>query len=239
MCGRYVITSPLEGLRALFDFEESPNLAPRYNAAPGQDLPVVRRTETGRNALAALRWGLIPSWSKDAAAGYKMINARSETAADKPSFRSAFKQRRCLVPADGWYEWVKDESGKQPYLIRLADDRPFAFAGLWESWRGEDERPIETFTILTTQAAPSIEGLHHRMPCVLDDSAARAAWTAPDASAAALAALLRPYSGALSHHPVARAVGNVRNDDPSLIEPATIETQEPAPRADGGQMSLL
>lgn len=133
MCGRYTLTSPLEGVRQLFDFIERPNLAPRYNIAPTQDVAAVRLGDDGKRHFVQLRWGLIPSWAKDAAIGARLINARAESVAEKPSFRRAFAKRRCLLPADGFYEWKTEKGAKQPYRITMADGRPFAFAGLWEA----------------------------------------------------------------------------------------------------------
>jgi len=136
MCGRYSLTTPVEGLRQVFGFLERPNLAPRYNVAPSQDIAAVRLGEDGERHFAQLRWGLIPSWAKEAKIGYKMINARAETVAEKPAFRAAFKKRRCLILADGFYEWQKQAAGpKQPYRIARRDGAAFAFAGLWERWR--------------------------------------------------------------------------------------------------------
>ncbi len=230
MCGRYSITTPVEALRRAFEFDERLNLAPRYNTAPTQSLPVVRLTgsgqteagqkEAGRRALALLSWGLIPAWAKDAAIGARLINARSESVAAKPSFRAAFRHRRCLVPADGFFEWKADpDTGrKQPFHIHAPDHSVFAFAGLWEAWHGADG-PIESFTIITTDATARLRAIHDRMPVVLARDA-YAAWLASDAKAADLEPLLVPApEDALIATPVSTRVNQIANDDPACIAP--------------------
>jgi putative SOS response-associated peptidase YedK len=167
-----------------------------------------------------MRWGLVPAWSKDAAIGSRLINARAETVAEKPSFRSAYKSRRCLIPADGFYEWLKPESGpKQPYRITLAGGAPFAMAGLWERWeKAPDGTALETCTIITTAANEFVRPIHHRMPLILG-ATVHDAWldaaTPPDI----LSALPNPYDGALEAHAVSTRVNNPRNDDDACIEP--------------------
>ena len=170
MCGRFNLTTPTDSLRALFGFDEMPNLPPRYNIAPTQDVAVVRLAGAERRpAFALLRWGLIPAWAKDVSIGSRMINARAETVAEKPAFRNAFRRRRCLIPADGFYEWEKRPDGaKQPWRITLESGAPFAFAGLWEHWSGADGSEAESCTIVTTAAADSIARIHERMPVILD-----------------------------------------------------------------------
>lgn len=218
MCGRYSLTTPLEALRHVFAFEGSPNLAPRYNIAPTQGAPVLRRHPDGRLLCHELRWGLIPSWSKDMSGAARMINARAETAAEKPAFRAAFARHRCLVPADGFYEWEKLEGGrKQPWRVVMEDGGPFAFAGLWERWEHPDEGRIDSFTIITTDAAPQIAAIHDRMPVILDRDA-HDAWLDPAAERDDLQPLLRPNEGVTAYRVSAR-IGNVRNDDAGLIEP--------------------
>jgi putative SOS response-associated peptidase YedK len=164
MCGRYSLTTPTEALVALFAAGPLEGFSPRYNIAPTQLVPAVRMSE-GERAWAWLRWGLIPSWAKDPAIGNRMINARAETVADKPAFRAALRRRRCLLPADGFYEWEKRDGAKQPYHIALADRAPFAFAGLWEHWQGDEA--IESCTILTTAANRRLAPIHPRMPVIL------------------------------------------------------------------------
>lgn len=221
MCGRYSITTPVEAMQRLFRFEERPNLAPRYNVAPTQDAPVVRRGEAGPQ-LAMLRWGLVPFWARDPGGAARLINARGETLAQKPAFRDAFRRRRCVVPADGYYEWQTLPKGKQPWRIVTADGSPMAFAGLWEKWRNPsapDAPPLETFAIATTDASPDLAAIHDRMPVILD-SAGWQAWLDPMTAPATLQDLLRPAAtGSLRAYKVGARVGNVRNDDAELIKP--------------------
>jgi putative SOS response-associated peptidase YedK len=160
MCGRYSLTTAPEAMRTLFAFENLPNLAPRYNIAPTQLAPVVR-TRNGARELILMRWGLVPSWAKEVAIGARMINARADTIAEKPAFRDAFRERRCLVPADGFYEWRAENGRKQPFRVGLKGGRPFAFAGLWERWTAPEAarglvkgEAIETFTIVTRRISP-------------------------------------------------------------------------------------
>ena len=217
MCGRFTVRTPAHRLAEAFGVDLRANLAPRYNIAPTQQVAVLRG-----DGFSMLRWGLVPSWAKDPAIGSRMINARAETVAEKPSFRAAFRQRRCLVLADGFYEWQKRSGGvKQPYYIRLADDRPFAFAGLWERWRRPEGGDLETCTIITTEANDALRPIHERMPVILP-AADRAAWLDPGtAPREALQAMLRPYPGdAMTAFPISRLVNNVRNDEPACIEAA-------------------
>lgn len=229
MCGRYSLTSPLESVRRLFDVAGGGNLAPRYNIAPTQLAPVVRLAEgaAGGRRLDPLTWGLVPAWAKDPSTGARLINARSETAAGKPSFRSAFRRRRCLVPADGFYEWKAEAGGKQPYRIAFRDDRPFAFAGLWEHWQGKDGAELESFTILTCEANALLRPLHARMPVILEPEA-HARWLDPDAGG--VADLLLPYAGeGLHFFPVSRRVNSPRHDDAECIRPLAEAEAPPAP----------
>ncbi|MDH3595076.1 MAG: SOS response-associated peptidase [Rhodospirillales bacterium] len=227
MCGRYSLTTPAEALRRVFGFLEQPNLAPAYNIAPTQAVAVLRLGADGMRHFARLRWGLVPAWAKDLSIGARMINARAESVADKPAFRSAFRQRRCLVMADGFYEWQKCPEGpKQPYRIALADGGPFGFAGLWESWtdKGSGET-VETCTIVTTEANELLTPIHHRMPVILAPEDV-AAWLDAAASPEAAQALLRPCPAAvLVAYPVSTRVNKVANDDPGVIAP--LEEQEP------------
>lgn len=238
MCGRYSLTTPIDGIRRLFGFDRIPNVPPRYNIAPTQAVMVVRAAtarqdfEKGQppapgvaRDVAFVRWGLIPSWAKDPSIGSKMINARAETVAEKPAFRTAFRRRRCLVPADSFYEWKKTGTGKQPVRIHFDDGGPFAFAGLWEDWTGADGSQVETCTIVTTDAAPDIEGIHHRMPVILD-SVDFETWMTGTQDAAAR--LMRPYRGPrrLRAEEISTLVNNVRNDGPELWSP-------PAPGEEG------
>lgn len=199
------------------------NVPVRYNVAPTQDVPVVRAVGGGGRELATPRWGLVPPWAKEASFGAKLINARAETVDRLPSFRAAFRRRRCLVAADGFYEWRKTEKGpKQPYLIELADGQPFAFAGLWERWeKSPDGRPLETCTIITTEANPLLRPIHDRMPAILAPASQDAwlDWEGFDVERAK--ALLNPYPAeAMAAHPVSPRVNDVKNDDPACIERA-------------------
>ncbi|HVM81646.1 MAG TPA: SOS response-associated peptidase [Stellaceae bacterium] len=226
MCGRYLLKSPVDALRRAFGFVEQPNLMPRYNIAPTQDAPVVRqrREPKGERTLQMLRWGLIPSWAKDTKMGAKLINARSESIAEKPSFRSAFRRRRCLVPADGFYEWRPEGTRKQPYLIARRDREPFAFAGLWERWTPKEGDAIDSFTIVTTDANALLRPLHLRMPVILaPEDCGR--WLDPDAVEGDLLPLLRPAPEKwLGYAPVSPRVNAASVDDPALIETTGAET---------------
>jgi putative SOS response-associated peptidase YedK len=226
MCGRYSITTPVEALARLFRFGGPlRNLPPRYNVAPTQQVPIVRRQHeglTGERDLAEVRWGLIPFWARNAPIGARMINVRAEGVADKPAFRRAFRQRRCLVPADGFYEWQKTGSSKQPWRITLKDGEPFAFAGLWERWeKAPDGVPVESCTIITAAANALVAKLHDRMPVILP-AHAYPAWLGEDSALLPeLRALLRPYpSEAMRAYRVSTAVNNVKNYGPECIEPA-------------------
>ncbi|MEQ8653965.1 MAG: SOS response-associated peptidase [Kiloniellales bacterium] len=228
MCGRYSITTAPEALRALFAFEEQPNLAPRFNVAPTQSVPVVRRDQEGRRRLSQLRWGLVPHWAKDLSIGAKMINARSETLAEKPSFRQAFARRRCLLAADGFYEWRAEQgpkAPKQPYRIEFPGRAPFAFAGLWERWGDREEGTrIDSVTIITTAANETLKPLHHRMPVILAPGDFEP-WLDPEAEQPALQELLRPYPdkdggyGDLSFYPVSTRLNKATNEEASLLDP--------------------
>lgn len=223
MCGRYTLTVSGDALAESFELPEIPELSPRYNIAPTQEVPAVRvEQEGGPRRLTPLRWGLIPFWADDPSIGNRMINARAETVTEKPSFRTSFKKRRCLVVADGFYEWKKAEGGaKQPYYIRLEDGEPFAFAGLWDRWQREGEE-IHSFTILTTQPNDLVKPLHNRMPVILPREAYDL-WLDPGVSDAdRLLPLLAPYDPeAMEAYPVSRYVNSPANDSPRCIEAAT------------------
>lgn len=220
MCGRYVLSVPGDLLASAFGLEEVPELAPRYNVAPSQVMPIVRGTEDRRRELAYARWGLVPHWAKEAAIGNRLINARAEGLADKPSFRDSFKRRRCLIPANGFYEWQKVGTKKQPWLLRLAGGAPFAFAGLWSSWTDPESREsLETFAIVTTEPNPLAARVHDRMPVILPD-AARATWLDPRAERERLLGLLAAYPAAeMEAFPVSTRVNSPANDDPACVEP--------------------
>jgi putative SOS response-associated peptidase YedK len=219
MCGRYAQYSPADAIADLFGATlEIEGGAPRYNAAPMQWLPVIRRRPSGERVLQTLRWGLLPSWAKDETIAARLINARAETLAEKPAFRAAYRARRCIVPADGFYEWAKRPDGKQPYFIHARDGAMLAFAGLWERWtRPEDEEVIDSFTIVTTEANPGLQPLHDRMPVILAPEVAEV-WLDRATDLARLSELLAPCpEQRLAIYPVSRAVGNVRNEGPELI----------------------
>lgn len=220
MCGRFTLTTPPEMVAELFELAESPELRPRYNIAPTQPVPVVRRDQTGPpRRLSLLRWGLVPGWANDPSIGSRMINARAETVAIKPAYRAAFRKRRCLVIADGFYEWSKlpGSKGKQPHYIRMRDGGPFAFAGLWERWTGPDRAVIDSCTLLTTAPNELIETLHNRMPAILGPRDYDA-WLDP--AAQRLEALLRPYpSDEMVASPVGTLVNDPANDTRACIAP--------------------
>ena len=220
MCGRYLATTPPEEIRRIFaTVNDTPNWQPTWNMAPSQNGPVVRlHPETGARHLDLLRWGLLPHWARgDPKKVRQPINARAETAATLPTFRSAFARRRCIVPIDGFYEWqATPEGGKQPYAIARADGGVMALAGLWEGWRGPDGETIRTYTVVTTTAADALGHLHERMPVILDEPD-WAAWLGE--SPGDPQALLRPSAAALRIWPVSARVNSVRNNGPELIEP--------------------
>ncbi len=212
MCGRFTLKTYATQLAKTFQVENAPDLTPRYNIAPTQDVAVVRLTKDGdQRELSLLRWGLIPSWAKDPKIGNRMINARGEAVSEKPSSRAAFKKRRCLILANGFYEWQKVDEKKQPYFIHQPDDEPFAFAGLWEYWAGEGQE-IQSCTIITTTANSLMEPLHDRMPVILAE-AAFPVWLVSDfQNKEALNNLLRPCDAdLLEAYPVKTVVNNPRN----------------------------
>jgi putative SOS response-associated peptidase YedK len=219
MCGRYTIRASKESLARLFGLDEFPEFQPRYNVAPTQAVPVVRiNQQSGAREAALVRWGLIPSWADDPKIGNRMINARAETAASKPAFRGPFRTRRCLIPADGFYEWKKISSKKQPYYITMKDGQPFAFAGLWDAWDKEGEK-IESFTILTTSANELLVDLHDRMPVIVNAHDYEL-WLTPNVKDLdSVQALLQPYSSnAMATQPVSPWVNSPRNDDRKCVE---------------------
>jgi putative SOS response-associated peptidase YedK len=216
MCGRFAFYSPSEATAALFGVESSTPVVPRYNIAPTQFIAAIRRDDEEQSELVMLRWGLVPFWAKDPAIGNRMINARAETVAEKPSFRNAYRKRRSLILADGFYEWRKEGETKTPYLISLADGSPFAFAGLWEQWNSkETDEAIQSTAIITTAANEFMSQVHHRMPVVLrPENAAR--WLDGDMT---LLQEVSEDSPAFRAWPVSRTVNNARNEDAALIEP--------------------
>lgn len=231
---------PPNQIATMLGLSTVPNLEPRYNIAPTQDVVAVRM-ENGARALVRLRWGLVPFWAKDAAIGAKMINARADTLAEKPAFRQAFQRRRCVIAADGFYEWktIARARIKQPFHIRRPDGAPFAFAGLWERWEKGDE-PLETCTIVTTDAPESLTEIHHRVPVILSEEAMAAWLETPEGEADGLADLLKPLpDGALIAQPVSTLVNKVANDGPELLEPVEIETEDNEPSPPKAQGDLF
>jgi putative SOS response-associated peptidase YedK len=220
MCGRFAFYSPHEAVIRLFGVTAAPEIEPRWNIAPTQFIATVRETG-GLREVAMLYWGLVPSWAKEKSIGARMINARSETLGEKPSFRNAFRRRRCLVLADGYYEWQRSGTVKQPYFIAFADGQPFGMAGLWERWRDPATgEPLESCCIVTTSPAPAVAHVHDRMPVIVAP-ADHAEWLDPsNVNVARLDRLLVPTGlPGLEARPVGRAVNNPRNEGPRLLEP--------------------
>lgn len=221
MCGRFTLTKPDKAITELFPLFDARGIEPRYNVAPTQMVSAVRcDAETGEPEFVALRWGLIPFWADEPSIGGRLINARSETAATKPAFRSSYGQRHCLVLADGFFEWEKVGDERRPYFIGLRDHKPFAFAGLWDRWR-HGTQPIDSCTILTTNANDLVRPLHDRMPVILPRTAF-AEWLHPAATQTApLERLLRSYPAEeMVCYPVSTRVNNVRHDDAACLAPA-------------------
>ena len=221
VCGRYYLVGTEPELRARFELDAfGIDWQPRYNIAPQQLVPIII-AHRGKRSIGLVRWGLVPAWAPDESAGMKTIKARAETVATKPAYREAFRLRRCIVPASGFYEWQADPvRGKIPMAVQPRDGEPIAFAGLWEKWRGPDGRALTTCTIITTEAAPEIRAIHDRMPVILDRAAQRL-WLDPDTDADTLQALLRPpAAGSLDAYAVSRLVNSVANDTEDCLLPA-------------------
>ena len=219
MCGRYALDSPPTLIKARFRLDECIDFAPRYNIPPGTEIPVIRQSPEGKRVLHLLRWGLVPHWAKDPAIGNKLNNARGESVAEKPAFRDAFKRRRCLIPASGFYEWHTEGKFKQPYFISLKSGEPLAMAGLWESWRGPEGEILRTACIITTGPNAVMAPIHDRMPVILEP-VHWAAWLA--APVDEIAGLVRPLDPeGMQAWPVSRRVSKAVDDDPALIEPVS------------------
>ncbi len=236
MCGRYLLATAPADLARWFDLDTMPELQPRYNVAPAQPIPVVRLmapspptplpqnggegSKSGRECVL-VRWGLIPSWAKEPKADFSTINARAETLLDRPAFRTAFRRRRCLVPADGFYEWKKVGKHKQPHVVRPKDGKPWAFAGLWEHWQGAGGEEVDSATVITTAANEVLRPLHERMPAILPPEH-YAAWLDPTAQAEDLLGLLLPLPpDLLTVYRVGDWVSNARHDGEQCLVPAT------------------
>jgi putative SOS response-associated peptidase YedK len=244
MCARFQFAPPEDWIEE-FGLADAPEVTPHYNIAPSQDVLAVRRDRTGRRQARLFRWGLVPYWADDPAVGSRLINARAESVATRPAFRDAFRQRRCLVPAQGFYEWKKFGRAREPWLVRLKEGRTFAFAGLWDRWTGGPASPstggdaargradaIESCALITTSANTLVAPIHGRMPVLLDRSGYEA-WLDPDATEDDLKALLRPFPPeAMEAFPVSARVNSTAADDPDLTRPV-------APEPDPGQKSLF
>jgi putative SOS response-associated peptidase YedK len=236
MCGRYELHTHPAALALAFGLAHPPTLTARYNIAPMQTVPIVRHNAAGERELVQVRWGFVPRWSKDPSIGARMINARAETVAERPAFRNAFLRHRCLVPADGFYEWRRTAHGKQPMRIARADGQPFGMAGLYERWLSPEGEVLDTCAILTTEANARLHGIHDRMPVIVAPTD-YTRWLDP--ANPEVADLFAPApDDAMVAHAVSPRVNAVRNDDAALIEPlaepvveapapATEETAEP------------
>lgn len=249
MCGRYTITSAPEAIRALFRYPERPTFPPRYNVAPTQPIPIVRLVE-GARQFALVRWGLLPPWVKEPNTFTLLINARGESFVDKPAFRAAMKRRRCLIPADGFYEWKAAGRHKVPYYVRLKLAEPMAFACLWECWTGPNGEELETAAIVTTEANRLLAPIHSRMPVIVPPEAFDLWLNTVEVDAKIAVALIQPASeNLLEAYEVSTAVHRTANDNPKLVEPvATSEQPEPVhkpvarvkrAKKDKGQTSLF
>jgi putative SOS response-associated peptidase YedK len=246
MCGRYAITTAPEAMRSLFQYHDQPNFPPRYNIAPTQPIAIVR-VEEGRRRFALVRWGFIPSWVKDPRAFSLLINARGESVRDKPAFRSAMRYRRCLIPADGFYEWRREGQRGWPYYVRLRSGSLMAFAGLWEAWIGPNGEEIETAAIITTLANRTLQPIHERMPVVVPREAFDFWLDCRKVDSDAAAALIAPApDDHLEFYEVSTAINRTANDYAALIEPLTVADGGPSKRVarakstkDNGQASLF
>jgi putative SOS response-associated peptidase YedK len=250
MCGRYTLTASPEALRALFRYEEQPNFPPRYNIAPTQPIPIVRLVD-GKRHFALVRWGLLPSWVKDPKCFTLLINARGESAAEKPAFRAAMKRRRCLMPADGFYEWQKAGERKRPFCVHAKSGAPLASAGLWETGTGPNGEELETAAIVTTRANKTLAAIHERMPVIVPPEAFDLWLDGANVDATTASALIAPApDNLLEAHEISTAVNRTANDNPKLLEPvepgklaATPPPKPPArvkrAKTDSGQGALF
>ncbi len=226
MCGRYTLTADAESIQQAFKLDTVDGWRePRFNIAPSQQAPVISNRDPGQ--LSAMKWGLAPPWAKDPKIGYRMINARAETVAEKPAFRAAFKRRRCLIPADGYFEWAKRGKQKTPMYISHTERDLFAFAGLWESWKQPDESWLNTYTILTTRANEKIDPIHHRMTVIVGPEDYEL-WLAPRELTPAewLPLMAGPSPDQLQFHEVSTRVNKPANDNPTVILPLDSSQQQ-------------
>jgi putative SOS response-associated peptidase YedK len=247
MCGRYTFTSAPEAIRQLFRYLERPDFPPRYNIAPTQPIAIVRLTE-GERHFALVRWGLLPSWVKDPKAFSLLVNARGESISDKPALKSAMKYRRCLVPADGFYEWQRDGERRRPFYLRAKSGSPLAFAGLWEVWTGPNGEELETAAIVTTRANQTLSPIHDRMPVIVPPEAFDLWLNCREVDATTAAALIAPAPDSLlGAYTISPAVNRTANDGPRLLDPISAAADAaPIPprrakrsKPDDGQASLF
>jgi len=230
MCARYVITSPADAVRALFGYAERPSFPPRFNVAPTQPIPIVR-LEAGKPVFALARWGFLPAWVKDPRTFSLLVNARGESVLDKPAFRNAMRRRRCLVPADGFYEW-SDTRPRRPFFVRPKAGTPIAFAGLWETWTGPNGEEVDTAAIVTTRSNRSLAVIHDRMPVIVQPQAFKLWLDCAAVDATTAAALFVPASDVLlESYAVSTAVNRAANDSSELIKPAPGEVDDGADTA--------
>ena len=229
MCGRFTQQLTWRRIHDLYRLRKPDlmvNLRPRYNGAPLQNFAACRLDEDGNRTIVGLRWGLVPSWAKDSKIAARLINARAETVQNKPSYGAAFRSRRCLVPANGWFEWQRTGHGKQPYFLGLPDGLPVSFAALWESW-GKKEDSLESFTIITTVASSELADIHGRQPAIVD-SDRFADWLDPSSPPPRLLDLVRePHAGPYERYAVSTRVNSVGNDDPDILAPISTATVVP------------
>ncbi len=225
MCGRFTLTVSGAKLAETFDLDNPPQLTARYNIAPTQQVALIRADGEGHRQCCQARWGLVPSWAKDLRIGARLINARCETVAVKPAFRAAVRHRRCLIPADGFYEWQSTAAGKQPYLIRFCHGRPFAMAGIWERWQQPDGALLSSCTIITTAANQVVAPVHDRMPVILSRSN-QVEWLQPTPlDRARLEAILLPHPPAeMEAYPVSQRINSPAHDDPGCVQRVTADT---------------
>ncbi len=245
MCGRYAATLPPEMMVELYGLLNSIDYPPRYNITPTQPIPVIWEQE-GRRTVQLVRWGFVPGWVKDPREFSLLINARAETMTEKPSFRNAVRNTRCVVPASGYYEWMKGPDGKkQPYYITWADGAPMSFAGLYSQWSGPDGEEVDTACIVTVEPNLEISSIYERMPALLTGEAIDLWLNTRDVDAKRAAALCQPPApGSMAYHPVGKAIGSTKAEGPELIRPVPPEAENaaPAPKkkaAGGGQMDLF
>ncbi|HTT47246.1 MAG TPA: SOS response-associated peptidase [Pseudolabrys sp.] len=228
MCGRYTVTASPEVLRALFAYAEQPNFPPRYNIAPTQPIAIVRLVD-GKRQFALVRWGLLPSWVKDPMTFTLLINARGESVVDKPAFRAAMKRRRCLIPADGFYEWQKAGDRKRPFYVHAKSGEPLAFAGLWETWTGPNGEELDTAAIVTTRANKTLGPIHDRMPVIVPPEAFDLWLNSNEVDTTTASALIAPaLDGLLEAYEISTAVNRTANDNAKLLEPIVPGQLQPA-----------